>query len=137
MKAEASAGDWRDERTILTSYQQVDAATVKQVVVNPTQRTGKLREPANGQLPTTKLTTLFLERKKPHSGIRCRASMLQGLDIASGADRDRTGDPLLAKQVLSQLSYRPEGTTSIQVSHLRYASQEGGTANSHYVRTQD
>ncbi len=24
-----------------------------------------------------------------------------------GADRDRTGDPLLAKQVLSQLSYRP------------------------------
>jgi hypothetical protein len=28
----------------------------------------------------------------------------------SGADRDRTGDPLLAKQVLSQLSYRPEET---------------------------
>jgi hypothetical protein len=27
--------------------------------------------------------------------------------MASGADRDRTGDPLLAKQVLSQLSYRP------------------------------
>ena len=24
-----------------------------------------------------------------------------------GADRDRTGDPLLAKQVLSQLSYSP------------------------------
>ncbi len=32
---------------------------------------------------------------------------LQGHDLASGADRDRTGDPLLAKQVLSQLSYRP------------------------------
>jgi hypothetical protein len=30
-------------------------------------------------------------------------------EIESGADRDRTGDPLLAKQVLSQLSYRPEG----------------------------
>jgi len=27
--------------------------------------------------------------------------------MLSGADRDRTGDPLLAKQVLSQLSYRP------------------------------
>ena len=27
--------------------------------------------------------------------------------ILNGADRDRTGDPLLAKQVLSQLSYRP------------------------------
>ena len=26
-----------------------------------------------------------------------------------GADRDRTGDPLLAKQVLSQLSYSPTG----------------------------
>ena len=25
-----------------------------------------------------------------------------------GADRDRTGDPLLAKQVLSQLSYSPQ-----------------------------
>jgi hypothetical protein len=33
---------------------------------------------------------------------------LAGHDV-SGADRDRTGDPLLAKQVLSQLSYRPEG----------------------------
>jgi hypothetical protein len=27
-----------------------------------------------------------------------------------GADRDRTGDPLLAKQVLSQLSYSPVNT---------------------------
>ena len=27
--------------------------------------------------------------------------------IRGGADRDRTGDPLLAKQVLSQLSYSP------------------------------
>ena len=31
--------------------------------------------------------------------------------MGNGADRDRTGDPLLAKQVLSQLSYRPEGLT--------------------------
>jgi hypothetical protein len=37
----------------------------------------------------------------------------------SGADRDRTGDPLLAKQVLSQLSYRPEDTRSRQVSRFR------------------
>ena len=27
-----------------------------------------------------------------------------------GRDRDRTGDPLLAKQVLSQLSYTPPAT---------------------------
>jgi hypothetical protein len=30
-----------------------------------------------------------------------------GQQSAGGADRDRTGDPLLAKQVLSQLSYGP------------------------------
>ena len=30
------------------------------------------------------------------------------LDRIGGADRDRTGDPLLAKQVLSQLSYSPD-----------------------------
>jgi hypothetical protein len=36
------------------------------------------------------------------------AETAAGHDLASGADRDRTGDPLLAKQVLSQLSYRPE-----------------------------
>ncbi len=29
------------------------------------------------------------------------------LQITGGADRDRTDDPLLAKQVLSQLSYSP------------------------------
>jgi hypothetical protein len=30
-----------------------------------------------------------------------------------GADRDRTGDPLLAKQVLSQLSYSPRQLSAI------------------------
>ena len=30
------------------------------------------------------------------------------VDNTYGDDRDRTGDPLLAKQVLSQLSYAPE-----------------------------
>jgi hypothetical protein len=36
---------------------------------------------------------------------------MRGLDLrvaeSGGADRDRTDDPLLAKQVLSQLSYSP------------------------------
>jgi hypothetical protein len=45
--------------------------------------------------------------------------------VKSGADRDRTGDPLLAKQVLSQLSYRPEGATKLQVSRFRSAPQVG------------
>ena len=52
---------------------------------------------------------------------------------SGGADRDRTGDPLLAKQVLSQLSYSPmrmvgldrlELSTSplsgVRSSHLSY-----------------
>ena len=34
--------------------------------------------------------------------------MANGPQSAGGADRDRTGDPLLAKQVLSQLSYGPK-----------------------------
>jgi hypothetical protein len=33
-----------------------------------------------------------------------KIELLQGI---GGRDRDRTGDPLLAKQVLSQLSYTP------------------------------
>jgi hypothetical protein len=33
--------------------------------------------------------------------------------IVGGRGRDRTGDPLLAKQVLSQLSYTPTDTTTI------------------------
>ena len=32
---------------------------------------------------------------------------LDAVNEVGGADRDRTGDPLLAKQVLSQLSYSP------------------------------
>ena len=34
-----------------------------------------------------------------------------------GADRDRTGDPLLAKQVLSQLSYSPVHGSSMNRRH--------------------
>ena len=34
----AAAGGWRDTQTLLTSYQQVDAETVRQVVLHPTQR---------------------------------------------------------------------------------------------------
>ena len=57
----------------------------------------------------------------------------QCLHDYGGADRDRTGDPLLAKQVLSQLSYSPlymvgldrlELSTSplsgVRSSHLSY-----------------
>ena len=40
---------------------------------------------------------------------RCRNPLIPppSPERVGGADRDRTGDPLLAKQVLSQLSYSP------------------------------
>ena len=36
-----------------------------------------------------------------------------------GRDRDRTGDPLLAKQVLSQLSYTPTVAAPFILKHFR------------------
>ncbi len=38
VKDVAFAGGWRTERTMLSSYQQVDAETVRQVVLHPTRR---------------------------------------------------------------------------------------------------
>ena len=40
-----------------------------------------------------------------------------------GADRDRTGDPLLAKQVLSQLSYRPDVIVLVKLSVERASNE--------------
>ena len=37
-----------------------------------------------------------------------------GQELIGGADRDRTGDPRLAKPVLSQLSYSPEICSPVQ-----------------------
>jgi hypothetical protein len=38
IKDVAFAGGWRTERTVLSSYQQADAETVRQVVLRPTKR---------------------------------------------------------------------------------------------------
>ena len=38
----------------------------------------------------------------------------QPLTPGGGADRDRTDDPLLAKQVLSQLSYSPGSKSEVR-----------------------
>ena len=48
-----------------------------------------------------------------------------------GGERDRTDDPLLAKQVLSQLSYTPSGTPQASDSH---PSIPGGSG---WIRTND
>ena len=39
--------------------------------------------------------------------------------MVGGRGRDRTGDPLLAKQVLSQLSYTPTVGTTFILKHFR------------------
>jgi hypothetical protein len=52
---------------------------------------------------------------------------LAGYCVAeSGADRDRTGDPLLAKQVLSQLSYRPKNFTAYNLHRHRFCCTLNG-----------
>lgn len=48
-----------------------------------------------------------------------------------GAERDRTADPLLAKQVLSQLSYSP-----IQLDHLSHKTRRGNNSHQPSVSTQ-
>jgi hypothetical protein len=50
---------------------------------------------------------LFVSRK--NTGLRGRKKVLVCRTFLSGASRDRTGDLLLAKQALSQLSYGPFG----------------------------
>ena len=55
-------------------------------------------------------------------------------DLCSGgADRDRTDDPLLAKQVLSQLSYSPASVVSCQRSVV--SKGESQTAEPAFVVT--
>ena len=43
---------------------------------------------------------------------------MQSLTASGGDERDRTDDPLLAKQVLSQLSYTPISDLSSSASNL-------------------
>ena len=45
-------------------------------------------------------------KRSPAKPLRAERLTLS-ITAYGGADRDRTGDPLLAKQVLSQLSYSP------------------------------
>ena len=53
----------------------------------------------------------LLPGRSPHE----EGTELDAVNEVGGADRDRTGDPLLAKQVLSQLSYSP-----LRVAWLRW-----------------
>ena len=46
------------------------------------------------------------------------ANSIEAKEIDGGRDRDRTGDPLLAKQVLSQLSYTPTEELILILKHF-------------------
>ena len=80
-----------------------------------TRRAKKCEAAENGGLKWTRTTDLTLIRRAlyppelwAHVVISVCLSDLFPLPLGSGVDeRDRTDDPLLAKQVLSQLSYTP------------------------------
>ena len=48
--------------------------------------------------------------------------------LTHGDDQIRTGDPLLAKQVLSQLSYIPKGISSLEIVIVWPATSRSGTS---------
>ena len=48
------------------------------------------------------------------------------LERTGGADRARTGDPLVANQVLSQLSYSPEAPAGVPTPVFRGQAADGG-----------
>ncbi len=66
----------------------------------------------------TKLGTEDFERLCSRSPPKA-ANSIKAKEKYGGRDRDRTGDPLLAKQVLSQLSYTPTVGTTYILKHFR------------------
>jgi hypothetical protein len=87
-----------------------------------------------------------LLKGQPLRNVSRRSSPLSSRqkEEVGGADRDRTDDPLLAKQVLSQLSYSPimmvglgrfELPTSplsgVRSNQLSYRPQSGSTRKAH------
>jgi hypothetical protein len=75
VKDVAAAGGCKTGEVLVTSYQQADAETIKNVVLHPTHRimTG-------WEKPTALLTARGRSRKKPHNGTRCRADSLTSRD---------------------------------------------------------
>ena len=62
----------------------------------------------------------YRQPSQPHSEVH---TFELTVSEVGGAERDRTVDPLLAKQVLSQLSYSPNLTTDIN-SSICFADKE-------------
>ena len=64
--------------------------------------------------------------------LRWRQTLVIG-DVVGGGRRDRTDDPLLAKQVLSQLSYAPRHRL-YDTGLLAHTADNGGSG---WIRTND
>ena len=66
-----------------------------------------------------RLSLTFIRKAKKLSAVKTRSDLETVNENSSksygGAERDRTVDPLLAKQVLSQLSYSPTIAFSLQL----------------------
>ena len=110
-----------------TGLPTTPSASLIQDRLNPKQdhepkvRSFRTKSQTPGSLQTYLLFTIFAEQA-PKASIRRQGANLTFLQRISslastpfnrstsrigGAERDRTADPLLAKQVLSQLSYSP------------------------------
>lgn len=123
--------------------QQRSRATSFLPTSNPSTTSGRLGHPwvhrnwartlwaepkTPGSLQINLLFTIYAEQA---SGIKADAKLvfLQKTNAVSlntnrfgGAERDRTADPLLAKQVLSQLSYSPISSIAQDTSRVRQQS---------------
>lgn len=84
-------------------------------------------KPTPGSLQINLLFTIYAEQASSLS--RCKLLLLQKTNAVSlntnrfgGAERDRTADPLLAKQVLSQLSYSPISSIARAFAQVRQLS---------------
>src|SRR5207302_4967619 len=56
--------------------------------------------------------------KRPQGWQNVQEQSIEFAERFGGRDRDRTGDPLLAKQVLSQLSYTPTREAVLILKHF-------------------
>lgn len=83
-------------------------------------RTSAIKSPIPGSL---QINLLFTIRTKQANSLKRDAKLFSSKDMTpfsrhqmriGGAERDRTADPLLAKQVLSQLSYSPNHRNTCQ-----------------------
>jgi len=97
----------------------------------------KGQNPTPGSLQINLLFTMYAEQASGHKPMQNVYFFRRHLPSAStpiefgGAERDRTADPLLAKQVLSQLSYSPSSSIASKHRCLKVRQQSAsGTQRS-------